>query len=214
MRLLYLTLVAAFLPLGASAQDPNSFCSSGLARPTPGSIQLPMLPKFNLDVPQVCPPGTGVRAISFSHQKDQNLTFQESFGLQCVPSKSVVTSQCQWGSLNPNFPLSTLASAPADSVIAGVRFVHKKDENLTYQQSYAILSCKLQNPQPRNFPNGVPVSGTSKFFLQSNASCALQSPFYLGNCAIFGMMTALGFLHPKDLNLTYHESVTAICSFD
>jgi hypothetical protein len=199
-------LVCAMLPMIAHAQDPNS-CCNGLAPPSPDAIDLPLVSKFPLDVSQVCPAGRGMRAISFSHQKDENFTYQESFGLQCATSRLVVTNDCAWGPLISNFPLKTQASAPPGSVLTGIRFIHKKDENLTYQQSFAIQTCKLQTKPPSLAADQG--GGTSKWFLQSHTGCQLT---FAGQS--FGLIQMIDFQHPKDLNLTDQETVFVGCLKD
>ena len=204
-----LVLVLA-LASGASAQDPNSMCCNGLAPQSPNAINLPLHPKVELDVFQECPLGTAMRAISFSHKKDENLTFQESFALQCATSQSVVTSECSWGSLISNFDIPTKATAPPGWVIAGVRFTHKKDENFTHQQNFSIKSCSLRNPQPlvvRPYPES---GSTTKWHLESNASC--DRTFGSGaNSLRLGLANSLGFSHTKDYNNTSEESVHLGC---
>jgi hypothetical protein len=205
-----LCLLVLVLASGAFAQDPNSIYCNGLAGQSPNAINLPLHPKVDLDVFQECPAGTAMRAISFSHKKDENLTFQESFALQCATSQSVVTTQCSWGSFTSNFNLSTKATAPPGSVITGVRFTHKKDENFTHQQSFAIKSCSLQNPQPLvNQPN--PDAGsTTKWHLESNASC--DKTFGSGSNSLrLGLANSLGFSHTKGYNNTSEESVQLGC---
>jgi hypothetical protein len=203
-------LLVLVLATGAFAQDPNSICCNGLAAPSPNAINLPLHPKVDLDVFQECPAGTAMRAISFSHKKDENLTFQESFALQCATSQSVVTTECSWGSLISNFDIPTKATAPPGWVITGVRFTHKKDENFTYQQNFAIKSCSLRNPKPLvTRPYGQSGS-TTKWHLESNASCDKtfsSSP----NSLRLGLANSLGFSHTKDYNNTSEESVQLGC---
>ncbi|HXO38845.1 MAG TPA: hypothetical protein VN872_09405 [Candidatus Acidoferrum sp.] len=207
-KILYLLVLFSLVP-GGYAQDPASICCRGLAPATPGTIQLPMVSKVPLDVQQECPPGTAMRAISFSHQNDQNLTFQESFALTCASSPSVVTNQCQWGQLISNFALSTTATAPGDSVITGVRFTHRFGQDFTYQQSYAVRTCRLQHPRSRAFPRGKPAGGTTKWHLQSHASCSLSN-----GGVTSGLVDRLGFNHGNGYNGTHEEGVSLGCVYD
>ncbi len=185
--------------------DPNTLCCAGLAQPSAGAINLPMRAKVELDVRQECQGGRAMRAISFHHNKGEDLTYQESFGLQCATSPSTVTDQCNWSSLVSNFQTQTMTNAPPGWVITGVRFTHKNDENFVYQQSYAVKSCRLQNPKP-DFKIGEP-GGTIKWHLDSNASC---EKIYGG--VRFGLVNGLGFNHHKDYNNTSQEQVTLACN--
>src|SRR5580658_3997444 len=74
-RMIHASLCVLVLLLSsrAFAQDPNSLCCPGLAAPSPNAINMALVPKFNLDARQECPAGTAMRAISFSHKKDENL---------------------------------------------------------------------------------------------------------------------------------------------
>lgn len=188
------------------AQDPNSICCDGLAPPSLNAIDLPLVSKFALWAEQSCPPGRAMRAISFSHQKGQDLTYQESFGLQCATSASVVTTDCTWSQLKSNWDLSTTLTAPPGWVIAGVRFTHKKDENFVYQQSFAIKSCRLQNPTPLAYDSGIPAGGTTKWHPQSHASCYLNV-----NGKLLGLANSLGFSHDKGLDNTSQEFAHLTC---
>jgi len=188
---------------------PHFSFADGLATHFPGAIELPLVSKFPLTVWQACPARTAMHAISFSHKFGENLTFQESFSLQCLPSQSIVTTQCSWGQWVSNFSLSARADAASDSVIAGIAFTHRKDENFTYQERFAIMTCKLSNPHPNRQPSIF--IGATKFSLQSNATCDRD-----GTPAPEGLIVAItiGFSHFKDENETYQEQYFVMCSTD
>jgi|ERR1700722_47132 hypothetical protein len=209
-RMIHASFCLLVLILSSRAFAQDSSCCNGLASPSPDAINLPLHPKVELDVFQKCPPGRAMRAISFSHKKDENLTYQESFALQCATSRSVVTKQCNWGPLISNFDIPTKATAPPGWVIAGVRFTHKKDENFIHQQNFSIWSCSLQNPKPlvdRPYPE---TGSTTKWHLESHASC--DKTFGPGSNSLrLGLANSLGFSHTKDYNNTSEETVELGC---
>src|SRR5690348_6318564 len=117
MKKVVLLIILLHLSSGGYSQNPGSVCCRGLAPSNRGSIRLPMISKAPLDVQQECPEGTALRAISFSHKTGEILTYQESFGLTCASSASMVTNQCSWGQLISNFDTHTRALALTDSVV-------------------------------------------------------------------------------------------------
>jgi hypothetical protein len=210
MKKVVLLIILFNLSSGGYTQNPNSICCRGLAPSNPGSIRLPMVSKAPLDVRQECPDGTALRAISFSHKTGEILTYQESFGLTCASSLSVVTNQCSWGQLISNFDTHTWALALADSIVTGVRFTHRNGEDFTYQQSFAIRTCRLQDPRPRDFSlRGKPRAGTTKWHLESHASCEVVLDGVRS-----GLVDSLGFSHASGLNGTHQESVHLGCVWD
>ena len=210
MKKVVFLLILFDLSSGGYAQNPNSICCRGLAPSNPGSIRLPMISKAGLDVRQECPDGTALRAISFSHKNGENLTYQEAFGLTCASSANTVTNQCGWGQLISNFDTHTRATAPADSVVTGLRFVHKNGEDFTHQQSFAIRTCRLQSPRARDFSlRGKPRAGTTKWHLESHASCEVVLDGVRS-----GLVDSLGFSHASGLNGTNQERVHLGCVWD
>jgi hypothetical protein len=145
MKKVVLLIILLHLSPGGYSQNPGSVCCRGLAPSNPGSIRLPMISKAPLDVRQECPDGTALRAISFSHKSGEILTYQESFGLTCASSASMVTNQCSWGQLIPNSETRTWALALAGSIVTGVRFTHSNARILPTSRALPSerASCKI-----------------------------------------------------------------------
>jgi hypothetical protein len=199
-----LALAGIMLPLLALADDPASECCKGWAPPFPFAYDLGTVlknPVAPAAAEQTCPPGQPMRAISFSHKDGENFTYQELFGIQCVKNTSVtVTTSCSWLQQPISKAADVPAVAPPDSVIAGIRFEHNKDENLTYQERFNIYTCKLNNLTRKGAQVGH--SFTTKFHLQSHVRC---------NNIANSLMTSIRFFHEKDKNGTHEEHVDIVC---